>query len=86
MAAERPIVASRLGQIGDVLEHRRTGWLVEPDRLDELAEAIEILALDSSLRNQLGSAARAAAIEHHGWERNARGIIDAYREVRETGR
>ena len=78
MAMGKGIVASRLGQIGDVLKHEETALLVEPGDVDELREAILRLALDSSLRERLGEAARRQAIEHHTWKRNAQKVLDAY--------
>ncbi len=70
MAMGKGIVASRLEQLAEVLEHDQTGWLVTPADVDELAEAIRGLALDPAKREALGIAARRAAIERHSWSRN----------------
>ena len=70
MAMGKAIVASRLEQLAEVLEHDRTAWLVTPGKLNELAEAILRLALDPGKREALGSAARRAAVERHSWTRN----------------
>lgn len=78
MAMGKGIVASRLGQIGDVLKHQETALLVEPGNADELCAAIVRLAESPTLREALGTAARRAAIEHHTWKRNAQNVLDAY--------
>jgi glycosyltransferase involved in cell wall biosynthesis len=70
MAMGKGIVASRLEQLAEVLEHDRTAWLVTPGEVNELAEAILRLALDPAKREALGAAARLDAVEHHGWVRN----------------
>jgi glycosyltransferase involved in cell wall biosynthesis len=70
MAMGKGIVASRLEQIAEVLEHDRTAWLVTPGDVNELAEAILRLAMDPAKRKQLGEAARHAAVERHSWVRN----------------
>jgi glycosyltransferase involved in cell wall biosynthesis len=70
MAMGKGIVASRLEQLAEVLEHGQTGWLVTPGDVGELAEAIRRLALDPARREALGMAARRAAIERHSWTRN----------------
>jgi glycosyltransferase involved in cell wall biosynthesis len=70
MAMGKGIVASRLEQLAEVLEHDRTGWLVTPGNVEELAEAIRHLALDPAKREALGTAARQAAVERHSWARN----------------
>jgi glycosyltransferase involved in cell wall biosynthesis len=70
MAMGKAIVASRLDQLAEVLEHERTALLVTPGNPEELEQAILRLALDSAERETLGSAARQAAVEHHDWSRN----------------
>jgi glycosyltransferase involved in cell wall biosynthesis len=80
MAMGKGIVASRLGQIGDVLVDEETALLVEPGNVSELTEAILRLANSAELRASLGAAARAAAIERHTWKQNAQRVIDQYFE------
>jgi len=70
MAMGKGIVASRLDQLAEVLEHNKTAWLVTPGDIEELAEAILRLALDPAKRSALGSAARRAAVERHCWSHN----------------
>jgi glycosyltransferase involved in cell wall biosynthesis len=70
MAMGKGIVASRLEQLAEVLEHDRTAWLVTPGNVEELAEAIRRLSLDPAKRDELGINARRAAIERHSWARN----------------
>jgi glycosyltransferase involved in cell wall biosynthesis len=70
MAMGKAIVASRLDQLAEVLNHDRTGWLVTPGDTEELANAILHLAMDPAKREALGSAARRAAVEHHCWSQN----------------
>ena len=81
MAMGKGIVASRLGQIGEVLEHEKTALLVEPGDANELSDAIVRLAESYELREKLGAAARRAAIERHTWKRNAQRVLDAYSEL-----
>jgi glycosyltransferase involved in cell wall biosynthesis len=78
MAMAKGIVASRLGQIGEVLSNEVTALLVEPGNVEELSEALVRLAESKSLRERLGQAARRKAIEHHTWKRNAQTVLDAY--------
>jgi glycosyltransferase involved in cell wall biosynthesis len=79
MAMGKGIVASRLGQIGDVLEDEQTALLVEPGNVLELSAAIQRLARSKELRARLGAAAREAAIARHTWQHNAARVLDAYR-------
>jgi glycosyltransferase involved in cell wall biosynthesis len=81
MAAGKAIVASRLGQIAEMLEPGRTAILVTPGDPHELAAALERLAREPRLRAELGANARHAAGTRHGWERNASRVIEAYRSL-----
>jgi len=78
MATGKAIVASRLGQIGEVLVDNETALLVEPGSAQELADAILRLSGSRDLRARLGAAARQAAIERHTWKQNAQRVIDEY--------
>lgn len=81
MAMGKGIVASRLGQIGEVLVDQETALLTEPGNARELADAILRLGRSPDLRERLGAAARRAAIERHTWKRNATRVIDSYRDL-----
>ncbi len=78
MAMGKGIVASRLGQIGEVLSDQETALLTEPGNARELADAILCLSNSPELRNRLGAAARRAAIERHTWRQNAVRVIESY--------
>lgn len=83
MAMGKAIVASRLGQIGEVLADEETALLIEPGNAQQLADAILRLSKSADLRGGLGAAARRAAIEQHTWKQNAQRVLDAYRELTE---
>jgi len=81
MAMGRAIVASRLDQIGEVIEHGRTGWLVEPANVEALAAGLRTLLDDSNLRARLGAAARACALERYTWRSHTKRTLDALQDV-----
>jgi glycosyltransferase involved in cell wall biosynthesis len=83
MAMGKGIVASRLGQIGEVLVDEETALLVEPGNASQLADAILRLSESRDLREHLGSAARRAAIERHTWKQNAQRVIDQFESLSE---
>jgi glycosyltransferase involved in cell wall biosynthesis len=78
MAMGKGIVASRLGQIGEVLVHDETALLVEPGNVPELAAAISKLVQSPDLRMRIGANAREVAIQKHTWTRNAERVLQAY--------
>ena len=67
MAMARGIVASNLDQIGEVLRHGETAWLVPPADVDALADGLDRLVRDAALREALGSAARRDVVAQHTW-------------------
>lgn len=76
MALGKAIVASRLGQTGKVLEHRRTDWLVKPGDVNELVEGILKLTKDKELRNFLGRNAREEVVANYTWKKNVERVIN----------
>ena len=75
MALGRPIVASRLGQIIEILDDGRTGRLVEPANVGELAGAINELLHSPDRGRALGAAARREAERHHTWDQRAQIVM-----------
>ena len=81
MATGRGIVASDLEQIGEVLDHGRTAWLVEPGNTHALCAGLRRLVEDERLRAALGAAARQDAVAHYTWRAHTRRTIERLREV-----
>ena len=84
MAMGKAIVASRLGQIGEVLTDQETALLVEPGNVRELAAAIVKLVESDELRMQLGAKAREVAEREFTWKHNAQRVLDAYKSLTGT--
>jgi glycogen(starch) synthase len=70
----RPVVASRVGGIPELVLHQRTGLLVENKNITAFADAISFLLDNPVMAQQMGFAARKRAIEVFSLER----YIDAY--------
>lgn len=85
MGLRRPIVASDLDQIGEVLEHDRTALLCTPGDVDEAAAAIRRLLADSPLRERLAAAAFELAAAQYTWTAHARRILDALTAAQKPG-
>lgn len=70
MAAGRPIVASDLPSVREVLHHEIDALLVPPGDHEAMAAAVERLVADPALSARLAEAARAAA-PAYSWDRRA---------------
>ena len=84
LAMQKPVVASRLGQIGDIIVDGETGLLVEPGDADALASAVTRLAEDADLRARLSDAARHMVTERFTWRHNAARVFDAVGRMEKT--
>ena len=81
MAMGRGIVASDLDQIGEVLEHGKSAWMVKPGDPEDLAEGLKRLLDDQALRESLGENARKEAVSKYAWKEHTRRIIAKLEEV-----
>ncbi|MEZ5101798.1 MAG: glycosyltransferase [Thermoleophilia bacterium] len=71
MACGVPVVASRLGQIAEVVRDGETGLLVPPGDADALATACRRLLDEPALAQRLGAAAAAEVARRYTWDANA---------------
>jgi glycosyltransferase involved in cell wall biosynthesis len=75
MAMGRPIVASELEQIGDVLEDGRTARLVRPGDVEDLVRGIRDVLARPDRGYSLGVAARDEVKARHTWDHRARQLV-----------
>jgi starch synthase len=57
-SAAKPVVATNVGGLPEMVEHGRTGYLVAPRNEVQLADAITRLLLDKELRQQMGASGK----------------------------
>ena len=58
MACGKPVVATRIGAVPEVVDDGTTGILVEPGDVHALARALLVLLTDAALRRRMGEAGR----------------------------
>jgi len=80
MAMGKGIVASNLNQMGEVLKHDHTAWLVKPGDVESLMEGLKILIDDRVRRERLGEAARSEVVAKYTWKEHTRKIIEKLKE------
>jgi glycogen(starch) synthase len=81
MAHGRPVVASAVGGLLDLVTDGETGLLVPPRDVVALRAALERLLGDSELRRRLGAAARERVRAHCSWEAATDSILAAYADA-----
>ena len=67
MSYRLPVIASNVGGITDIVADGKTGLLVPPADPAALAGALERLATDTALAEQLAEAGRQYVEEHFSW-------------------
>ncbi|MBW1700407.1 MAG: glycosyltransferase family 4 protein [Deltaproteobacteria bacterium] len=77
-ACGRPVVASRLGSMAELVEHGRTGLLFEPGNAEDLAEKVRLLLKNPDACREMGLAARREYEEKYTPERNYEMLMEIY--------
>jgi glycosyltransferase involved in cell wall biosynthesis len=81
MAHGRPVVATRVGGLLDLVVDGETGLVVPPRDAGALRTALERLLADPELRRRLGAAGRERARTHFSWEKVTDATLAAYAEA-----
>jgi glycogen synthase len=81
MSTGKPVVATRVGGVPDIVEHGLSGWLVEPnDR--SLAEGILRVLSDEALMERMAQAGMRRIRERFTWRHVADQYLGAYERIR----
>jgi glycosyltransferase involved in cell wall biosynthesis len=86
LAAGRPVVATRVGGLPDLLDDGVEGFLVPPGAVDELVERLAQLAVDPELRDRMGAAARMRMPQRYAVARLLDDMDAFYRSLLEAKR
>jgi glycosyltransferase involved in cell wall biosynthesis len=80
MAMSKGIIASDLDQIGEVLEHDHTAWLVKPGDAETLMLGLKTMIDNPETSKRLGEAARREVVAKYTWKEHTRKIIEKLKE------
>lgn len=76
----KAVIASRTDGIPEIIEHGVSGWLVQPNDVIDLANALRTLHSDAVLRKNIGDALY-ARVQPHTIEHMAERVEEVYRTV-----
>ena len=85
MAHGLPVVVSREAGVSDLIEHGRSGWVLERTDPQAAGAALRQLASDPALRARLAEGGRAVAARRR-WDDVARETLQVYRRAMERPR
>jgi glycosyltransferase involved in cell wall biosynthesis len=75
MACGKPVVASDLEIIRDIINENKCGLLAKPGDAEDFAEKIRMLLEDEALKKRMGENGRKAVIEKYTWDRVTKDIL-----------
>jgi len=85
LAAGRPVVATRVGGVPDVVVEGEDGFLVEPGATDDIADRLAQLARDPELRERMGRAGRERVLPRYAVDRLVDDVDRLYRSLLRAG-
>ncbi|MBM7867975.1 glycosyltransferase [Heliobacterium gestii] len=80
-ACGKPVIASRLGNLPDIVVDGVTGFLVEPGNAADLADKAKRLLNDRELARRMGKAAHEAYQQGFTAEKNYQALMSIYRDA-----
>jgi len=83
-ACARPVIASRVGGLTEVIVEGETGLLFSPENIFELVEGMERLIKDPTLRDRLGRHGREQVLKHYDWQKNVTQMELVYQRLLHT--
>ena len=81
LASGRPIVATDLGDVGQVVRKEDCGVTTAAGDVEDFAEKTRFLLLNKELRDRLGASSRRIAEERYSWQKISRELELIYQKI-----
>jgi glycogen(starch) synthase len=81
MAMKKPVIASRLPALEEIVQHEKTGFLFQPGQKEDLALTLEQCIKDPHFCMQIGANAKQWVVENRTWERVVESTMTAYKQA-----
>ena len=85
-ATGKPVIGGRSGGAIESVEHGRTGFLADPDDIDEWAQTMGLLISNEELRRRLGNDGLKRVRSSYTWDSRAAALHDLCMEIAPAGR
>jgi glycosyltransferase involved in cell wall biosynthesis len=84
MSCAKPVVASDIGGLSEIIENNKTGLLVKERNVQQIADALALLWNDRKFASRLGKAAREKVLKDNSYLAHARQIAKIYEQVTDS--
>lgn len=81
----KPVIASNLGGIPEMIENNKTGILIEPECIEDIVNAVKKMYYDDSFLNELSINCRQKAEKNYNQEIFYNNLINIYNNVLNAG-
>lgn len=81
MSFGNPVVATRVGGFAEVVQDKKTGFLVKLGNVGAMADAVRVLAADPERAARMGDAARARAEQEFSSQKSVGQYLELYRRT-----
>jgi spore coat protein SA len=81
MATEKPVIATQVGGMVEIVEPGKTGLLIPQGSVDALADAIASLLDNDDLREQMGKNGRQRALDLFDWPQISNCLLGYYQSL-----
>lgn len=85
MASKKPVVASAVGGITEVITDGESGYLTKPDDSSVVAEKLRILLGNPELRTRMGEKAHDRIVTHFNLEQTVQQTVSVYQQMLKAG-
>lgn len=80
MSVGKPVVSTAIGQIAEIIDDRRNGFLTQPDDVEKITSTIIELVNKPELRQKVGAAARKDVLEKYTWKKRGEQLSELCRK------
>ena len=77
MAAGKAVIATQIGQIAELIRHKKNGLLCPPNEFEAIVSSLALVVRDPVFRQRLGRQARRTAERYYSWDQKG----DAWRKI-----
>lgn len=81
MSSGKPVIASRVGGIPELVSNNKNGIIVSPGNVEQIVEALLRLLENPSLRNRMGNMGRKIIEEKFDWKKIGREYLKEFEKV-----